>query len=74
MVNVFEIQALIKIFILGNGQVYNLLLSKRWIYRVRIIKNHRARTLTINGTDRVKKVVNSQKADFWRLSWLIPLR
>lgn len=62
-VNVSEIQALVKAFILGDGQVYNLLLSKRWMYRVCAVEDHRAGTLTISGTDGLRRVVDSQEAD-----------
>ena len=33
------------------------------MYWVRVVKDHEAGTLTINGTDGLKQVVNSQKAD-----------
>lgn len=53
-----------KIFILVDEQVYNLLLSKRWIYRVCIIQDHGARTLIINGINGRKRVVNRQEVNF----------
>lgn len=49
---------------MGDGQVYDLLLSKRWMYRVRAIEDHGAGTLTISGTDGRKKIVNGQEAKF----------
>ena len=48
---------------MGDGQAYDLLLSKRWIYRVQAVEHHRARTLTISGTDRLKRVADGQEAD-----------
>ncbi len=48
---------------MGDGQAYDLLLSKRWIYRVQAVEDHRAGTLTISGTDRLKRVVDGPKAD-----------
>lgn len=62
-VNVITVRAFVKAFILGDGQVYDLFLSKRWMYRVYAIEDHRAETLTISGTDRLKQVVDGQKAD-----------
>lgn len=62
-VNVSGVRALVKAFILGDGQVYDLLLSKRWMYRVRAVEDHRAGTLTISGTDGLKRVVNGQEAE-----------
>ena len=61
--NVSEVRALVKAFILGDKQVYDLLLSKKWMYRVRAVENHGAGTLTISGTDELKRVVDGQKAD-----------
>ncbi len=62
-VNVAGVRALVKAFILGDGQVYDLLLSKRWMYRVRAVEDHGAGTLTISGTDGLKRVVDGQEAD-----------
>ena len=62
-VNVSGVRALVKAFILGDGQVYDLLLSKRWMYRVRAVEDHGAGTLTISGTDGLKRVVDGQEAD-----------
>lgn len=64
MVNVSGIQALVKAFVLRDGQVYNLLLSKRWMYRVCMVEDYRAGTLIISGTNGCKKVVDGQKANF----------
>lgn len=33
------------------------------MYRVRAIENHRAGTLTISGTNRIKRVVDGQEAN-----------
>ena len=33
------------------------------MYRVRAVENHGAGTLTINGTDELKRVVDGQEAD-----------
>lgn len=33
------------------------------MYRVRAVEDHGARTLTIGGTDRLKRVVDDQEAD-----------
>ena len=62
-INVSGIRALVKAFILGDGQVYDLLLSKRWMYRVHAVEDHEAGTLTISGTDWLKRVVDGQEAD-----------
>lgn len=43
--------------------MYDLLLSKRWMYRVRAVEDHGAGTLTISGTDGLKRVVDGQEAD-----------
>lgn len=64
-INVFKAQALVKAFILRNRQVYNLFLSKRYIYRVLVIKVHKAKTFTINGRNEHKRVVDGQKANFF---------
>ncbi len=61
-VNVSGVRALVKAFILGDGQVFDLLLSKRWMYRVRAVEDHGAGTLTISGTDGCKRVVDGQEA------------
>lgn len=63
-VNVSGVRDLVKAFILGDGQVYDLLSSKRWMYRVQAVKNHRAGTLTISGTRGRKRVVDGQEANF----------
>ena len=62
-VNVSGVQALVKAFILEDGQVYDLLLPKRWMYRVLAVEDHRAGTLTISGTDGLKRVVDDHEAD-----------
>lgn len=47
-----------------NRQVYDLLLSKRWIYRVCAIEDYRTGILTIGSTNKLEKVVDGQKTDF----------
>ncbi len=61
--NVSGVQALVKAFILRDGQVYDLLLSKRWKYRECAVEDYGAGTLTISGIDGLKRVVDSQEAD-----------
>ena len=62
-VNISGVRALVKAFILGDDQVYDLLLSKKWMYRVRAVEDYGAGTLTISGTDGLKRVVDGQEAD-----------
>lgn len=44
--------------------MYNLLLSKRQIYKVYVVEDHEAATLHINDTDKLKRVFDSQEAVF----------
>lgn len=39
-------------------------MSKRWIYRVCAVEDHRTWTLTISSIDGRKRIINSQKANF----------
>ena len=61
-VNVSGVRALVKAFILGDGQVYDLLLAKKWMYGVHAVEDHAAGTMTISGTDGLKRVVDGQEA------------
>lgn len=62
-INISGVQALVKAFVLGDGQVYDFLLSKRWMYQVCAVEDHGAGTLIISGTDGLKRVVNGQEAN-----------
>lgn len=62
-VDIFGVQALMKAFILRNRQVYNLFLSKRWMYRVCAVEDYGAGTLTISGIDKQKRIVDGQEAN-----------
>lgn len=62
-VNAAGVKAVVKAFILGDGLVYGLLLSKRWMHRVRAIEDHGAATLTIEGTDAIKRVLTGVMAE-----------
>lgn len=60
--NVSGVKAIIKIFILSKGLVYNLLLSKKWMYRVCAIKDHGTGSFTIEGKDRICHLVKKTTA------------
>ncbi len=57
-INISGVRAPVKTFILGDGQVYDLLLSKRKMYRVRAVEDYGAGTLTISDIDGLKRVVD----------------
>lgn len=50
MVNIAEIRALVKAFILSDGQFYPLIILKICIYRIRGIENDGAATVTMRNT------------------------
>ena len=56
-VNVAGVVAVVRAFILGMGDIYDILLSKRWMRRVRAIEDHGENTLTIRGKDEIRRVV-----------------
>ncbi|KAF6238733.1 hypothetical protein HO173_003239 [Letharia columbiana] len=62
-VNVAGVVAVIRAFILGMGDIYDILLSKRWMRRVRAIEDHGENTLTIRSKDGVKRVVQGTEAE-----------
>ena len=62
-VNVAGVVATVRAFILGMGDIYDLLLSKRWMRRVRAIEDHGAATLTIQGKDEIKRLVQGTETE-----------
>ena len=62
-INVAGIVAVVRAFILGMGDIYDILLSKRWMRRVRAIEDHGKGTLTVQGRDGIKRVVHGTEAD-----------
>lgn len=62
-VNVAGVEAYVRAFILGLGSIYDLLLSKRWMKRVKAIEDHGESTLIIKGTDSVSRVAYGKPAD-----------
>ena len=62
-VNVAGVVAVVRAFILGMGDIYDVLLSKRWMRRVRAIEDHGENTLTIRGKDGVRRVVQGTEAE-----------
>lgn len=61
-VNVKGVETIVKAYILGDGLVYDLLLSKRWMHRVRAIEDHGNSTLTIEGRDSIRREVSGIEA------------
>lgn len=61
-VNVAGVCAIVKAYILGQGLVYDLLLSRRWLKRVRAVENHEHDTITIYGRDGVPRIVHGTPA------------
>ena len=51
------VKVIIKAFVLSKRLVYNLLLSKKWMYRVCAIKNHGTGSFTIESKDRICRLV-----------------
>lgn len=51
--NVSSIEMIIKAFVLSKRLVYNLLLSKRWMYWVRAVEDHGTGSFTIKEKDRI---------------------
>lgn len=62
-VNVAEIVVIVQAFILGMGDIYNILLSKRWMRRVKAIEDHGQGTLTIQSKDEIAWEVESTLAE-----------
>lgn len=56
-VNVEGVVAVVRAFILGMGDIYDLLLSKRWIRRVRAIEDHGESTLIVRGKDGISRLI-----------------
>ena len=65
-VNVKGIVALIKAYILGQGDIYDILLSKRWMHRVLAVEDHGKQTLHITGKDGVKRTISGKAAESTR--------
>lgn len=55
--------AIVRAFILGMGEIYDLLLSKRWMKRVRAIEGHGNATLTIEGKVKTKRSVTGTEVE-----------
>ena len=62
-VNVAGVIAVVRAFILGMGEIYDLLLSKRWMKRVRAVEDHGKATLTIEGKDKAKRSVTGTEVE-----------
>lgn len=61
-VNVAGVFAMVKAFILGMGNVFDLLLSKRWMRRVRAVEDHGKASLIVEGKDGVQRVAHGKIA------------
>ena len=62
--NVSSIKMIIKAFILSKGLVYNLLLSKRWMYWARAVEDHETGSFTIKEKDGVCCLVKGTTTEF----------
>ncbi|KAI9852295.1 MAG: hypothetical protein M1838_001183 [Thelocarpon superellum] len=58
-VNVAGVLAQVKAFLIGGNETFELLLSKKWMYRVRAVENHGAGTLSIQGTNGHQRTVTA---------------
>ena len=58
-----SIVAVIRAFILRIREIYDILLSKRWIRRVRTVKNHGRDTLIIQGKDDIEREIKSIRVE-----------
>ncbi|KAI9776436.1 MAG: hypothetical protein M1816_005318 [Peltula sp. TS41687] len=58
-VNVAGVLANIKAYVFGRSEMFDLLLSKKWMYRVRAVEDHGAKALTVQGTDGRKFTVTA---------------
>ena len=63
LVNVAGVVAMVRAFILGMGDIYDLLLSKRWMRRVRAIEDHGNSTLVIKGKDGHSRLIHGEKTE-----------
>ncbi len=54
---------MVRAFILGAEDIYDLLLFKRWMHRVRAVEDHHAATLTLEGKDGVKRTIRGREAE-----------
>lgn len=61
-VNVAGVEAVVRAFILGAGDIYDILLSKRWMRRVRAMEDHGQTSMTIEGKDSIKRVAHGTVA------------
>ena len=61
-VNVAGVEAIVRAFILGMGNIYDLLLSKRWMKRVRAVEDHGQANMVIQGKDGIPRVAHGQAA------------
>ncbi|KAI9775935.1 MAG: hypothetical protein M1816_005661 [Peltula sp. TS41687] len=58
-VNVAGVLANVKAYVFGGSEMFDLLLSKKWMYRVRAVEDHGPKTLTVQGTDGKKYTVTA---------------
>jgi hypothetical protein len=61
-VNIAGVEAIVRAFILGMGNIYDLLLSKRWMKRVRAVEDHGQANMIIQGKNGIPRVAHGQAA------------
>jgi hypothetical protein len=57
-VNVVGIEAVCKMYLMGDGKLHALLLSRKWMYRVAAEEDHETGELRIKGKPGVEKIVS----------------
>lgn len=63
LLGVSKPMSIVKAFVLSGGLVYDLLLSKRWMYRVRAVEDHGMGSFSIEGKDGVRRLVRGTTAE-----------
>ena len=62
-VNVDGVCAPVKAYVAGSGTLYDILLSRKWMHRVKAVEDHGAQSFSIEGPDGKTHVIRGVKAE-----------
>jgi hypothetical protein len=71
-VNVEGVLANVKAFVIGMGDIYDLLLSKKWMRKVRAVEDHGTGSFTLKGNDGVPVTIVGKHCTAPQFELVIP--
>lgn len=55
-------------FILKIENIYDLLLSKKWMHKVRVVKNHHVVIFTLKNKNEMKRTIKEKKVESLKIN------